>query len=50
MRAGSDDMPHAGTYVTIDRPRRLVFTWESPFSVEDSTVALTFAPAGAAHS
>ncbi len=38
-------LPHAGTYVTIDRPRKLVFTWESPFSIEGSTVTLTFDPA-----
>ena len=44
MRAGDDVMPHGGTYVTIDRPNKLVFTWESPFSVEDSLVTLTFAP------
>ena len=37
-------MPHAGTYKTIDRPSRLAFTWESPFStVENSTVTIDFA-------
>ena len=30
----------------IDRPNRLVFTWESPFSVDGSTVTLEFTPAG----
>ncbi|MBF9032048.1 SRPBCC domain-containing protein [Rhodobacterales bacterium HKCCE3408] len=47
MRAGETDLPHEGTYLTIDRPRRLVFTWESPHSqAENSTVTLTFAPDG----
>lgn len=45
MRAGDQDMPHRGTYKTIDRPNRLAFTWESPFSsVEDSTVTIDFEP------
>ena len=46
MRAGDQDLPHAGTYKTIKRPEELVFTWESPMSpVEDSTVTLRFDPA-----
>lgn len=41
------DLPHAGTYRTIDRPNQIVFTWESLYSpVEDSTVTLDFAPDG----
>ena len=44
MRAGDQDLPHAGTYKTIDRANRLAFSWESPMSpVEDSTVTLDFA-------
>lgn len=43
MRAGDQDMPHTGTYRTIDRPNRLAFTWESPFSqLEDSVVTVDF--------
>jgi uncharacterized protein YndB with AHSA1/START domain len=43
MRAGDQDLPHAGTYKTIDRANRLAFTWESPMSpVEDSTVTVDF--------
>ncbi len=43
MRAGDQDLPHAGTYKTIDRPNRLAFTWESPMSpIEDSTVTIDF--------
>lgn len=45
MQAPDDTiLPHEGEYLTIDRPRRLVFTWVSPYSVEDSTVTLDFEP------
>lgn len=42
MKAGEDEIPHAGTYQEISRYSRLVFTWESPFSVDGSTVTLDF--------
>lgn len=42
MKAGDDEIPHAGTYQEISRYSRLVFTWESPFSVDGSTVTLDF--------
>ncbi len=45
MLAGDNEIPHAGTYREISPHDRIVFTWESPFSVDDSTVTLTFAPA-----
>ena len=45
MCAGEKEMPHAGTYREISPHDRIVFTWESPYSVDDSTVTLTFAPA-----
>ncbi len=44
MQAGEDQIPHAGTYKEITPHERIVFTWESPFSVDGSTVTLTFAP------
>ncbi|MBV7379760.1 SRPBCC family protein [Maritimibacter dapengensis] len=44
MKAGDDEIPHAGEYREIKPHERIVFTWESPFSVEDSTVTLTFDP------
>lgn len=47
MRAGDQDIPHAGTYQKIDRPHQLIFTWESPFSAEGSAVTLDFEPDGA---
>lgn len=46
MVAGGEEVPHNGIYKTIDRHSRLVFTWESPFSVKGSTVILDFAAAG----
>ena len=43
MAEGEMEIPHAGTYLEINRHSRLKFTWESPFSVEGSTVTLDFA-------
>ncbi|MDA8747121.1 SRPBCC domain-containing protein [Litoreibacter sp.] len=43
MQAGEQEIPHAGTYKEISRHSRLVFTWESPFSIDGSTVTLDFA-------
>ena len=43
MQAGENEIPHAGTYKEITPHSKIVFTWESPFSVDDSTVTLTFA-------
>lgn len=45
MMAGEDEIPHAGTYKVIDPHNKIVFTWESPFSADDSTVTLNFAAA-----
>ncbi len=44
MTAGENEIPHWGTYTEIDPHKRLAFTWQSPFSVEGSTVTLTFKP------
>lgn len=47
MKAGDQEMPHTGRYKEIRPHERLVFTWQSAASTEpDSTVTLTFAPAG----
>ena len=43
MKAGDDEIPHAGTYLKIDPHSQLIFTWESPFSEEGSTVTLDLA-------
>lgn len=45
MAVGENEIPHSGTYKEISPHERLVFTWESPFSVPDSTVTLHFAEA-----
>lgn len=42
MQAGENEIPHAGTYREITPNDRIVFTWESPYSVDDSTVTLEF--------
>lgn len=39
-------LPHQGRYEVIERPRRLVFTWNSHATEGDSRVELTFAPRG----
>ncbi len=46
MMAGDKEIPHWGTYEQISPHSRIVFTWNSPFSVEGSTVTLDFAPDG----
>ncbi|WP_299842332.1 SRPBCC domain-containing protein [uncultured Roseovarius sp.] len=46
MKKDDDEMPHGGVYKVIDRPNRIVFSWESPFSVDGSTVTLDFRPEG----
>ncbi len=42
MFVGDDKLPHTGTYLTVDRPHRLVFSWESAYSTDDSTITLDF--------
>jgi uncharacterized protein YndB with AHSA1/START domain len=44
----SDGKPfrHVGRYLTIDRPKRLVFTWNSPATEGDTIVSLVFEPHG----
>jgi uncharacterized protein YndB with AHSA1/START domain len=40
-------MEHTGRYLEIDPPRRLAFTWSSPFTgPEASVVTIEFVPAG----
>ncbi len=42
MHAGDKALPHTGTYLEINRPDKLVFTWVSHCSVDDSIVTLNF--------
>ena len=42
MHAGDDKLPHTGKYLEISRPDKLVFTWDSHCSVDNSTVTLNF--------
>lgn len=47
MRTPDDnDIPHEGEYLAINRATHLKFTWNSPFSQDDSTVTLDFQPDG----
>jgi uncharacterized protein YndB with AHSA1/START domain len=42
MHAGDDQLPHTGKYLEINRPNKLVFTWQSQHSVDGSIVTLNF--------
>ena len=42
MHVGENDIPHTGTYLNVDRPNCLEFSWESPYSTDDSRVLLDF--------
>lgn len=44
MKAESGEIPHSGIYREIVPHDRIVFTWESPFSVDGSVVTLEFSP------
>lgn len=49
MVAGDNKMLHEGEYIQIDRPNKLVFTWETSFSAEGSTVTLDFSKQDSTH-
>jgi len=44
MHGEKGPIPHRGIYQLIDRPRRLVFTWTSPFAGADTLVTVDFRP------
>ena len=47
MRGGDTVIEHTGTYTEIEPPRRLAFTWASPFTgVEPSLVTVELEPDG----
>ena len=43
MAAGEQEIPHGGEYLKLNPYTQIVFTWESPYSVDDSTVTLNLA-------
>lgn len=42
MHVDDQKLPHTGVYLEIKRPDKLVFTWKSHVSVDDSRVTLNF--------
>jgi len=42
MHHEDQELPHTGVYLEIRRPHRLVFTWKSHVSLDDSRVTLNF--------
>ncbi len=46
MKVGDDKVLHTGKYLEIDPPKKLVFTWDSPVSTDDSIVTLNFTDLG----
>jgi uncharacterized protein YndB with AHSA1/START domain len=44
QRRDGEDVDHVGEYLEIDRPRRLVFTWQVPPSKDQSRVIIEIAP------
>jgi uncharacterized protein YndB with AHSA1/START domain len=47
MHVASGPVRHTGVYKTIEAPRRLVFTWNSPHAGDnDSLVTVDFLPSG----
>jgi uncharacterized protein YndB with AHSA1/START domain len=45
MHTPAKTIPHRGIYREISRPRRLMFTWNSPYAGEtDSLVTVDFRP------
>ena len=42
MDVGDKILPHEGEFLKIDRHSLIVFTWESPFSADNSEVSITF--------
>lgn len=40
MMNADKEIPHAGTYLEIDPHSHIAFTWESPYSLDDSVVTI----------
>lgn len=46
MNVGGKKVSHTGSYLEVVRPEKLVFSWVSPASRDDSVVTLLFTSAG----
>lgn len=46
MTTPEKEIPHAGTYLEIDPFSHLSFTWESPYSLDDSVVTVDLTERG----
>lgn len=47
MHTANGTVPHRGVYEVIERPKRLVFTWNSPYAGDHgSLVTVDFVPRG----
>jgi uncharacterized protein YndB with AHSA1/START domain len=47
MLGQGQSIRHTGTFLELDAPRRLVFTWASPYTGDEpSIVSVSLAPAG----
>jgi uncharacterized protein YndB with AHSA1/START domain len=44
VMVGERELPHEGSFQVLDPFKRLVFTWESPFSAPDTTVEIVLTP------
>ncbi|MBE9567521.1 MAG: SRPBCC domain-containing protein [Proteobacteria bacterium] len=42
MQVGDNKIPHTGQYLEMNRPHKLVFSWNSPCSIDGSTVTINF--------
>lgn len=50
LEAEEQVLPHRGVYKSIERPKRLVFSWDSVFTDKNSEVEITVLPQGDEHS
>jgi uncharacterized protein YndB with AHSA1/START domain len=42
MLVNDKEIPHTGTYLEVTPHSKIEFTWESPFSIDGSTVTILF--------
>lgn len=44
MLVNDKEIPHTGSYLEVSPYSKIVFSWESPFSTDGSTVTILFKP------